>query len=212
MCHEKARTRAFFLAEFSRPGYGLSYYEIMERDVMNSFRILLPLFCVASFQCQAEEVYRTVDESGNVIYSDQPSEDAEKINIDNVQTITLPTAPEFSYTPPAQEAGPYYTRVEVSSPANDATIRPEDEDLVKVNLAIEPSLAGNDTVLLFLDGHQVASATSTSFDLPNVDRGTHLLTATIRGPDGTVRGQSSPSSFHLQRVSVLTKPAPKPKH
>ena len=178
---------------------------------MNLIRmLLLPLACLASFQCLGKEVYRSVDESGNVIYSDQPSENAEKINVDEVQTINLPAAPEFSYTPPAPEAGPYYSKVEFTSPANDATIRPGDEDVVKVILQVEPSLAAGDTVVLYMDGQQVATAGSTSFALPNVDRGTHQLTATIRGADGSVRGQSVPSSFHLQRVSVLNKPPPPP--
>ena len=45
------------------------------------------------------EIYRSVDENGNVVFEDTPSPNSELINVDELQTIKPPLAGKFQYTP-----------------------------------------------------------------------------------------------------------------
>lgn len=56
---------------------------------------LLTIIVTASFDAVAEEVYKTVDENGNVVFSDKPTANAETINVQpNVVEVDIPKMPE----------------------------------------------------------------------------------------------------------------------
>lgn len=159
------------------------------------------------------EVYRSVDEAGNVIYSDTPSPGAELVDVQEVQTYTSPPVPASSYTPPPQEPAGPYAQLAIVSPANDESVRQNDGN-VTVSVAVVPNLRGSDRLELYVDGQAVATGSSTTIALENLDRGTHQLQAVVKGPDGQARMNSEPVTFHLLRHSEAhptPKPPPKPK-
>ena len=156
------------------------------------------------------DVYRSVDKDGHVVYSDKPSQGAEKIEIKDAQTIHLPTAGPFRYQPPAKEAPPRYSSVAISSPGNDESIRQNSGD-VTVQISVSPGLKSGDVISLLMDGKEVASGPASSVTLKNVDRGSHTLQARVLGSDGSTWASSESVTFHLLRHSVLTpKPPPGP--
>lgn len=159
-------------------------------------RKLLILSCLLLSQPGLADVYRSVDKEGNIIYSDQPSPDAEKVRIDELQTISPPPPPPPTYTPPPEKPGPAYSRLAIASPENDAALR-ADEGSVNVAVAVEPSLLGTDTLVVYLDGKEYASGKGTSFVLSEVERGTHQLRAVVKGVDGKIKQSSASSTFHL---------------
>ena len=58
---------------------------------------LLVIGISMAVSAQAEDVYKSVDEDGNTIYTDVPTADGEKIQIKNVQPIeTAPVEPAES--------------------------------------------------------------------------------------------------------------------
>ena len=58
------------------------------------FYILL-MTLTASFVAHAAEVYKTVDENGNVVFSDKKTQDAETIDVQpNVVDLDIPDMPE----------------------------------------------------------------------------------------------------------------------
>lgn len=58
---------------------------------------LLLIFAASSFNELAAEIYKTVDENGNVVFSDKKSSDAEKVQVQpNVIDIDAPAMPESS--------------------------------------------------------------------------------------------------------------------
>lgn len=155
------------------------------------------------------DVYRSVDESGNIIYSDKPSPDAEKIRVDSIQTIDAPDIEPFKYTPPKQGPAPIYTRLEIVSPENGIAIR-SNEGAISISAVVEPGLnisAGHQLVLI-MDGNEVSTG-GPQFDLTNVDRGTHSAIVTIKDKQGKTVMQSSPVSFTVLRVAVTPPPPPK---
>lgn len=59
------------------------------------FFFLLLITVAASFDALAEKIYKTVDESGNVVFSDKKTPDAERIRVQpNVVDIRTPVMPE----------------------------------------------------------------------------------------------------------------------
>lgn len=157
------------------------------------------------------EVYRSVDEDGNIIYTDKPSPNAEEIRIDPIQTIEAPDIEPFKYTPPADPAGKsIYTKLEIISPENDAAIR-SNEGNISISAVVQPGLnisAGHQLVLI-MDGNEVSTG-GPQFDLTNIDRGTHTVTVAIKDKQGKTVMQSSPVSFTVLRAAVKPPPPPPP--
>ena len=62
---------------------------------VTKFFFLLLITVAASFDALAEKIYKTVDESGNVVFSDKKTPDAERIRVQpNVVDIRTPVMPE----------------------------------------------------------------------------------------------------------------------
>jgi hypothetical protein len=141
-----------------------------------------------------------VDENGNIIFTDQPSPDAELIDIDELQTIKAPPTGKFKYTPPPEKAKPKYTSVTITSPEHDVAIR-ENAGNVTVNIASQPNVRGTDELVLYLDGNEIILGKSTAKAFSGLDRGTHQLRAVIRDIDGRILQSSASVTFHLQRHS-----------
>ena len=76
--------------------------------------------------------------------------------------------------------------------------------------AIEPALAPGHAMQLYLDGTLAQAAPDTTFQLSNVDRGTHSVELRVVDGSGATLINSEPSVFHLQRRSVILQP-PRPR-
>jgi hypothetical protein len=174
-------------------------------DYAEIMRILLLLITFCFLTPVSAGVYRSVDEDGNIVYTDKPSPDAEKIKIDNVQTVPAGDS-NFEYTPPENlsEEGAY-TKLEVVNPENDHVFTGNTGD-VTVSVMIEPALntKRGDRLILTLDGKKAGDSTSTSFTLANLDRGTHTIEVYVVNKGGKSLMESAPVSFTMKRTSVLS--------
>ena len=173
-------------------------------------RILLLIMYLFAMPVFSADVYRSVDENGNIIYTDKPTPDAEKIRIDEIQTIENPDAEPFKYTPPKtdQTQTAVYS-LSITSPENGAAIRSNNGD-ISISATVNPRLAAGHQLALYLDG-SVASTGGPQFDLTNVDRGTHSAEVAIQDRNGNDIQRSSPVSFTVLRASVQNQPPPAPK-
>lgn len=168
-------------------------------------------------------IYRTVDENGNVVFTDVPPKS-------NEQGAAVKLGDSNSFTPPPGEnrqptgrsveewldgdsgdsdqepAAGGYASLKVASPANDAAVR-DNAGNVTVTASVEPELASDHVMQLYLDGTLRQSGPTTSFQLTNLDRGSHDVELRIVDQGGNVLASSGPSVFHLQRRSVLLQPA-----
>lgn len=175
-------------------------------------RILTPfLLLFLTIPVSAVEVYKSVDEAGNTVFSDQPSDDAEKIDVKE-----LPTVPGFTNYPvdtrPKPTAAERYSEIAITNPKNDETYWRGEGDLI-VSVGIKPRLSAMDQVVLYLDGEEILAEASTTFVLSELDRGTHQLRASIRDREGNIVKSSETVSFHVRQTSILNprfKPAPAP--
>lgn len=160
----------------------------------------------------AADIYRWVDDSGNQVYSDQPTENSEKIELlepmiyspVEIPEITETTNNEASENTDESEPAPGY-QLKIVSPEDDAGIRINNGN-VMVNLQVLPALVPErgDMIQLYLDGLPAGMPMpQLNFMLENLDRGTHQLSAVVLNASGEVITQSDTVTFHLQRTSLL---------
>ena len=163
-------------------------------------RLFITTLCLIFSLALTAEVYRSVDKNGNVVFTDQPSPDAELIELDELQTIDAPAIGNFEYTPPPEKPAPRYSAVTIISPQNDVAIR-DNAGNVTVNIATQPDLRSSDELVLFMDGKEIILGKSTAKAFSGLDRGTHQLRAAIRDVNGRILQRSPSVIFHLLRQS-----------
>lgn len=171
--------------------------------------LLIPVFFI-SLPLSAE-VYRSVDEDGNVIFSDQPSPGAEEIKIDSIQTVDAP--PVKSSTTGDASGGKKddtenaYTSVAIQSPGSGEAISANDGNItVSVSVSPQLNVRIGHKVVIYLDGSEAGRGISMQYDLTNLDRGTHSLAAAVVDDNGSEMIRSAPISFTIHRHSVQHKP------
>lgn len=157
------------------------------------------------------EVYKVVDESGRVTYTDKPptSQQAEKISLPQTntqQSIEIPIKPAEDTPPPA--AGGGYDKVEILQPRNGASIPPGQLDLI-IQVGISPELQPNHRVSILLNGKPLGiPAAATSIRLDNLDRGAHRIEAKVVDPMGRNVASSQAVNIYVHRASKLINPKP----
>ncbi|GAH02361.1 unnamed protein product [marine sediment metagenome] len=173
--------------------------------------LLIPLYASA-------EIYHWRDGNGVEHFSDQPHRGAERVKLPAAQTYTpviLPQKVTEEEQVPVDPKQQQYEEVKLVAPIPEQTFR-NNIGLVDVIVALSPSLAVGDKVVLYVNGLVAGeSEKSTRFTLQNVNRGTHSVQVKVLNPKGVVVGASKRVIFYMQRPRVnMVKPAvppPKPK-
>ena len=171
---------------------------------MLKYTAITALLLSLSFNSHAQ-VYKTVDDQGNVSFSDAPQKNSQQMEVpksNTVQAIEVPekTPEEKTDTP---QAAFEYTSLKITSPADDAGIAHGGGDL-SVSVLSSPTLQGEDKLRLLVDGKTQGENTSGEFQLSNIDRGSHTLQAVIVNQSGKILKKSSTITVHIMRPSVTS--------
>ncbi|MGM0782827.1 MAG: DUF4124 domain-containing protein [Pseudomonadota bacterium] len=164
----------------------------------------------------ATTVYRTTDEQGNVVFTDNPERGGEKVELKPLTVVPARgevQRNEASSTADepeeegrrASESSPFmpYDRFGIASPGHEETLPTGASGNVAVELAIQPSLREDHRVRLLVDGEISQSALHTdAFLLNDLHRGEHVLQAELLDANGEVRHRSDPVTLYVQRASV----------
>lgn len=184
-------------------------------------RMIILFFGILLTATAQAELYKWVDENGEVVYSDEPPhESAEPLDPPPINTTPPPKVAPKSFssqkpaTPaPAEQKKPVtsYKEFKITSPGNDEAVR-NNAGNVSISFALNPALdqAAGHTINLRVDGEVVQKdIKGSSVTIPHMDRGTHKLSAEIRDAQGKLLRTSNTVEFHLLRYSRLhNKPAP----
>ncbi len=163
--------------------------------------ILFTLMSVVSAVALSATVYKWVDENGVTHYSDQPHENAEKVQIAQPQTYSAPRiASQPSQAPAPQQAAYTYT-CQVTQPAPDSSF--PNATAVTVGAAISPTPQSGDQGFLLLDGTRLPKWNGGSVTIDPIERGTHSLQAVVQDSNGKTLCQSATVSFTILQPSVL---------
>lgn len=176
--------------------------------------MLLLLTCNLACHLAWAEMYKSLDENGEVVYSDKPP----TLDAKEFKPPTIGVLPPVKYVPKAQPAtAPQtspstYTDLRFTKPETDASLH-DNEGNITYELTITPVLNTKlgHYLTIKLDGTMVMDKTSSlTGTLKSVDRGSHNLSADISDTQGTVL-RSTSMNFHVQKTSLLNKqPVPPP--
>jgi hypothetical protein len=157
----------------------------------------------------AADVWKWRDANGVVHYSDQPVAGAEPVRVQNSSTYTPPVSSTASGAASSSSSAaiPSYTNVEIWKPSAETTIA-NSGGLVSVGVRVEPGLAQEHRLALYLDGRLVPGfpEKGTEYDLTDVERGAHTLVLAVLDAKGSQLTLSSSVQFYVQQPSVLLRP------
>lgn len=151
-------------------------------------------------------IYKWIDGSGGVHFSDNPQEGAEQIILPSAQTYT-PPIPHVAHREPIGEGSPMsemsqYSSIKIVQPTEQVTIR-NPQGFVSIVLEIKPKLRKGDQVQILLDGLPVDKPMPTTvFALQGVLRGSHMITAQIVNLQGQVLIKSGNVNIFMQQPRV----------
>ena len=158
-------------------------------------------------QLSTAQIYKTVDEQGNVSFSDMPpaSGPSEQVKLQETNSAPPPEMAEplepDSGPGPEEAAGPDYS-VAIASPANETTIAMGPGNF-SVSAAVQPGVGGDSLLQLYVDGSASGSPqSSNTWELTNVFRGAHDLTVAVVDKKGDQLAVSEPVRVYVLRPSV----------
>ncbi|WP_439135671.1 DUF4124 domain-containing protein [Pseudomaricurvus sp.] len=153
------------------------------------------------------EIYKTVDEQGNTVYTDNPKD---KDKADPVDLPDINTQPPVSAQPrplPTVKKAPVNYQVRINNP-QEGTQVPMGQYEIPVSLSINPQLRNGDHIRILLNGQAFGQEFySTNLVLREVYRGEHSLRAVVINSSGEVMGRSNAVTIYVQRNSVPRKSA-----
>lgn len=174
---------------------------------------ILLLFLIFSSFSHAQ-VYLQFDKNGNPVYSDIPlSSTARKILPKNkeIPTQTIETIEIKPPKPTNENLTPVISGVQklpykeflIQSPKDQETI--QNQPIIPVIFTVEPELQLGDKIQLFFDGKPWGQPEATTqFQLVNVDRGIHQLSADLLDKQQKILNQTPNITIYVHHASVTT--------
>jgi len=165
------------------------------------------LFTLMSLSCTlalAATVYKWVDDEGVVHYSDQPHENAQKVELKAPQTYSAPRVAPGTQASGPGKSGPVYQSCSLTSPTADQAY--VNVDSISASVAIVPPVRPGDKVVVTLDGQRVPGVPPEggSFGISPIERGTHALQLYVQDPMGKNVCQSSSVTFYVRQPSSVS--------
>ncbi len=164
----------------------------------------------------AAQVYKRVDAQGNVTYSDEPAPGSKPIKLPEIQTYTPPPTRSGSESKVKSEGTakkdepepmPNYA-LRVASPRDDETVI-NNEGTVAIAVNVQPPLRKTELVIITFDGQPIGPASSsTTATMTFVDRGSHVVGASVVDAGGTTVASAQPITFFLRRQFIKPPSAP----
>lgn len=148
-------------------------------------------------------LYKSIDENGNVSYSDQPSANSKEIPMSEGQSMNLkpPKLVFYSHTNDSNsDSNPQangYVSVSFLQPENDGVIR-NNGGVALFVLEVLPKLSETHSIVFYIDGSQVdASISGMNVNVSNVAYGTHTASFAILDNNDKLVIRSAPLTFNL---------------
>jgi hypothetical protein len=163
---------------------------------------------IAAIACFALEAgaatYKWVDKDGKVHYSDQPVAGAEKVDLKPLSEIPsepLPQSQPDQAPPEPLDSATQYSSMSIASPKEGETLRGSGISL-NIVVDLQPGLGGDDRIEYLLDGKAVTAT------VPNIERGTHSVSARVVSPDGATKISAPAVGFTVFQNVVAPPPPP----
>ena len=167
------------------------------------------------------QFYKSVDEQGNIVYSDTPTPGAEQLKPPPISTVESKPVPKKSATEaqksdeagteePVKKPPTKYSKFSIVTPNNNDTIW-DNSGAVPVSLLLEPPLdtENGHSVWVYVDGKaMVRKSQSLVQPLSGIDRGAHKIRAEIRDENRKTLKRTQNVTVHLKRASSIPRGGP----
>jgi hypothetical protein len=169
-------------------------------------RIVFTLMSLACSVALATTVYKWVDENGVVHYSDQPHPNAQKLQIEGVQTYSSKSAavraPAESET--QAEAASSYRGCAIAQPLDQQNL--VNAQSVFIRVQTDPVIRRGDQVFISMDGQVLNGglATGMSFNVSPLERGSHTVQAQVKDTNGQTLCQTPAVTFYVQQPNLFS--------
>jgi len=179
---------------------------------MNKITLLVTLILTLTCTTAFAEMYKWIDEDGNISYSDQPPyKGAETLDAPQISTTPAVKTPPGKTSKEEDEADKNetkYSYFKITSPENDATIRDNNGNF-SIAMNSKPALdtAAGHYISILIDGKSVKKQSSTTASFSNIDRGTHKISAQIKNKNNKVVRRTPTITLHLHRQVAPRKQA-----
>lgn len=175
---------------------------------MKQFKLLtFIVFVLIAVTAQADQVYKMVKPDGSVVFSDEPFEGSEAVDVKPLPTFDMKpvNVQSLSKNPESTPKGPMYEKLVITNPANDTVVR-NNEGVLSLQISIAPTLQAGHGIVIIQDGKKVEGPSQkTAFMISNVFRGSHQFAAQIVDESGKVLKSSSPVTVHMKQFSTTHK-------
>ncbi len=170
--------------------------------------LLATLLCLPLL-CSAQQIYKTTDENGNVVFTDQPPPESDAVQRVELQRTNTSRPPTIRPLPPAAQesdaeelvTAPLEYRLSIDRPDNETTI-PMGPGNFTVSARVEPPPGPDHLLQLRLNGENRGEAQRSSiWELTNVFRGAHDITVSVVDKDGEDLATSQPVRVYVLRPS-----------
>jgi hypothetical protein len=171
--------------------------------------LMLGALALASAPIAAQEIYKTVDENGNVVYTDRkPSDDAQPVTLPELTVVdpvelgdqAAADASAGNRSPDDEPASDF--GLSIVSPEPEATIR-NTAYVLSVQVATDRELPSGTRLAYLVDGEVREQTRALSTEIDEVWRGEHQLAVELRTGDGDVLASAGPVTFYMHQHSRL---------
>jgi hypothetical protein len=160
------------------------------------------------------QVYKVVDENGNVTYTDRPPADGSAPM--ELPPISIIESPDYkantgNETADAEEEIPLntlrrdYNDFAIISPSSEESIW-SPEQAVSVAWNVGNQLQAGMKVTIFLDGKLLTTTTQPIIPAGVLERGAHTLTAQLKDAKNRTIVNAAPVTFYVKQPTVFTNP------
>jgi len=186
--------------------------------------ILFAMVLAVTASPAGAQVYRVVDEDGNVTYTDQaPGDGSQPIEL---RPISVIEAPEFETAPKEGEEGAeggeenkeMSLRYLRKNYQDFAIVAPQQEESVwhpdgPITVAWNARYALQEgmTVSVYLDGARQATTTEQIIPVIGLERGEHTVTAELKDAKNRRIATAEPITFFIRQPNLYNRPRPTPR-
>jgi hypothetical protein len=139
---------------------------------------MLTLFIASA--SYSTEIYISVDEQGNRVFSDVPSKESRKHKLKEISIVPAIKIPNKITGQDKIENELDYQTLIITTPSSGENFTRDKLGNIHVSAQLVPNLQQGDEAALLVNGQEVQSGNHLSWQLSNTDRGEHVIQIIVR--------------------------------
>jgi hypothetical protein len=144
------------------------------------FSLTILLLCLP-ISANATDVFITIDEEGNRIFSDIPSKESRTHTIKDISTVPAVKVQRTTATAiDNKDVDTRYQQLTIINPTHESTLTRDKLGNFFVSAQLNSPLSENDEAVLLFDGQEISVGSQLNWQINSADRGAHSLQVMIR--------------------------------